>query len=172
MTTPPRQYTDMTLELQHQSVSTYHFNTAKQLANTALYMRLNHPHTYQTNDITTFDVTDETHRFRTFNDNWDRTSYDIKDFANEGFFSLHTTNLNIQCFSCGVIITKFPPYVSSFVIHLLASPDCKHLLLHDTTNKAIQYFTVCNRNFPITIQNPHIYSLPWKPDPCIQVSSK
>jgi len=136
MTTSPRQNTDMTLELQHQSVSTYHFNTAKQLANTALYMRLNHPHTYQTNDITTFDVTDETHRCRTFNDNWDRTSYDIKDFANEGFFSLHTTNLNIQCYSCGVIVTKFPPHVPSFVIHLLASPDCKHLLLHDTTNKS------------------------------------
>jgi len=135
MTTPSCQHTDTTLELQHQSVSTYHFNTAKQLANTAIFMRLNHPHTYHTNDITTFDVTDETHRLRTFNDNWDRTTYDIKDFANEGFFFLHTTNLNIQCFSCGVIITRFPPYVSSFVIHLLASPDCKHLLLTDTTNK-------------------------------------
>jgi len=135
MTTSFCQYTDKTLELKQKSVSTYHFNTAKQLANTALYMRLNHPHTYHINDITTFDVTDETHRWRTFNDNWDRTVYDIKDFANEGFFSLHTTNLNIQCFSCGVIITRFPPHVSSFAIHLLASPDCQHLLSKDTTNK-------------------------------------
>jgi len=55
--------------------------------------------------------------------------------VNEGFFSLSTTNNNIQCFSCGVILTKFPSNTSSIIIHLLASPNCKHLIQSDETNK-------------------------------------
>jgi len=98
-------------------------------------MRLKQPHTPQPNDTRTFDLKDEQHRLRTFSANWNQALYDIKALANEGFFSLSSTNNNIQCFSCGVILTKFPSNTSSFIIHLLASPNCKHLIQSDVTNK-------------------------------------
>jgi len=125
--------------LQKQHVSPYHLTTAKFIADTTQYMRLKYPLTCLPNDATTFDITDETHRFRTFNSNWNPTSFDTQDLANEGFFSLATTSHNIQCFSCGIILTKFPPHVSSFAIHLLASPECHHLRLQDPTNKSITH---------------------------------
>jgi len=98
-------------------------------------MRLKQPHTPQPHDASTFDLTDEQHRLRTFNANWNQALYDIKDLENEGFFSLSTTNNNMQCFSCGIISTKFPSNTSSFIIHLLASPNCKHLIRSEETNK-------------------------------------
>lgn len=121
--------------LSTQKVSQYHLHTASIIADTATYMRLKHPHTSQPNDVSTFDLTDEQHRLRTFNANWDQTLYDVKDLANEGFFSFSTTNTNIQCFSCGTILTKFPSNTASLIIHLLASPNCKHLSQSDETNK-------------------------------------
>jgi len=117
--------------LSTQKVSQYHLHTARIIADTAMYTRVKHPHTPQPNDANTFDLTDEQHRLRTFNANWNQTLYDIKDLANEGFFSLSTTNNNIQCFSCGTILSKFPSNTSSFIIHLLASPNCKHLIQSD-----------------------------------------
>jgi len=86
--TTQRQHT-----LKQQTVSQYHLLTAKFFADTALYMRLKYPYTCQTNDVTTFDVTDETHRLCTFNDNWDQALYDVKDFANEGFFHYQVQTL-------------------------------------------------------------------------------
>jgi len=72
---------------------------------------------------------------RTFNANWNQALYDPKDLANEGFFSLPTTYNNIQCFSGGNVLTKFPSNTFSFIIHFLASPNCKHLHQSDETNK-------------------------------------
>jgi len=125
--------------LQKQTISTYHLQTAKFIADTTIYLRLKYLYTCHTNDVTTFDITDETHRVRTFNDNWDKTLYDVKHLANEGFFSLSTTNTNIQCFSCGIIITKFPSNTPSFVLHLIASPNCKHLRSTDDISKPDKY---------------------------------
>jgi len=121
--------------LQQQIISPYHYQTAKYIADKTLYMCLKYPYTCQINDATTFDMTDETNRFRTFNDNWDHTLFDVQDFANEGFFSLAITNHNFQCFSCGIILTEFPSHTPSFILHLLASPDCKHLRSRDDLNK-------------------------------------
>jgi len=101
----------------------------------AVYMRLQQPHTLHPNDASTFDLTDEQHRLHTFNANWNQALYDIQDFANEGFFSLSTSDNNLQCFSCGIILTKFHSNTSNFIIHLLASPTCKHLTRSDETNK-------------------------------------
>jgi len=55
--TPQRQQT-----LTSQKVSQCHVHAATLIANTAIYMRLKHPYTCQTNDVTTFDLTDEQHR--------------------------------------------------------------------------------------------------------------
>ena len=62
------------------------------------------------------------------------------------FFSLSKTSTNIQCFSCGIILTKFSPDTPSFVSHLLPSPNCKHLHLDDDLNKPIHQteFTTLN----------------------------
>jgi len=64
-------------------------------------------------------------------------AFNVKDLAmkDEVFFSLLKNNTCIQCFSCGIILTKFLPDIPSFVLHLLASPSCKHLHLSDDTNK-------------------------------------
>jgi len=121
--------------LKSQRVSYYHLQAARRIADMAVYMRLQQPHTLHPNDASTFNLTDEQHRLRTFNANWNQALYDIQDFANEGFFSLSTSNNNLQCFSCGIILTKLPSNKSSFIIHLLASPTCKHLTLSDETNK-------------------------------------
>jgi len=122
--------------LQTQPVSQYHLNAARIIANTAMHTRLIQPLMQHPNDVTTFDITDEQHRLRTFNANCNQALYDIKDFANEGFFSLSTNNNNVQCFSCGVIVTKFPSNTSSFITHLLASPRCKHLKQSSETNQS------------------------------------
>jgi len=82
-------------------------------------------------------MTDESHRIRTYNANWDQTLFDIHDLANEGFFSLSHTSLEIQCFSCGLILTRFPSNMSIFAIHFIKSPQCIHLYEHDPINKPI-----------------------------------
>ena len=133
--TPQRQRT-----LKQQTVSQYHTHTAKFIGDTTIYMRLKSPYVCHINNVTTFDLTDEQQRLRTFNESWDWTLYDVKDFADEGFFSLSTNNTYIQCFSCGIIVTKFPPNISSFAIHLLASPNCKHLHSGDGTKKPDSHF--------------------------------
>ena len=98
-------------------------------------MRFQTPDHCQLNDITTFNLTDEHHRLDTFNNkNWGQSPCDVTDLAKNGFFSLSKINTHIQCFSCGIIITKFLPSVPIFLFHWLASPDCKHLHLRDDTN--------------------------------------
>jgi len=123
--------------LKKQNISMHHYKTAQYISNTISYMQLKYPHTHQTNDATTFDMTDESHRIRTYNVNWDRTLFDIHDFANEGFFSLSHTSLDIQCFSCGLILTRFPSNVSIFAIHFIKSPHCPQVNARDPTNKPI-----------------------------------
>jgi len=51
-------------------ISRYHLHTARITAATAIYLRFKQPHTPQLNDASTFDLTDEQHRFRTFNAKW------------------------------------------------------------------------------------------------------
>ena len=126
---------DQRLKLSTPKISRYHLHTACITAETAIYLRLKQPHTPPLNDASTFDSTDEQHRLRTFNANWNQALYDPKDLANEGFFSLSTTYNNIQCFSGGNVLTKFPSNTFSFIIHFLASPNCKHLHQSDETNK-------------------------------------
>jgi len=133
-----------------QNVSTYHYKTAECISQTATYMQLEYPYTSQTNEVTNFDMTDESHRIRTYNANWDRTLFDIHDFANEGFFSLSHTSLEIQCFSCGLILTRLPSNVSIFAVHFIKSPQCIHLYEHDPANKPI---------FP-----PKVLNLPLQPN--------
>jgi len=123
--------------LQKQNVSKYHNNAAQCISQTTSYMQLEYPYTHPVNDVTKFDMTDESHRTRTYHANWDRTLFDIHDFANEGFFSLSHTSLDIQCFSCGLILTRFPSNVSIFVIHFIASPHCLQLYDSDPVNKPI-----------------------------------
>jgi len=120
-----------------QNVSKYHYKAAQCVSQTASYMQLEYPYTRQVNDVTKFDMTDESHRIRTYNANWDRTLFDIHDFANEGFFSLSHTSLEIQCFSCGLILTRFPSSVSIFAIHFIKSPHCLQLYECDPVNKPI-----------------------------------
>ena len=120
-----------------QNVSTYHYKTAQCISQMATYMQLEYPFTNQNNEVTNFDMTDESHRIRTYNANWDRTLFDIHDFANEGFFSLSQNSLEIQCFSCGLTLTRFPSNVSIFAIHFLKSPQCAHLYEKDPANKPI-----------------------------------
>ena len=120
---------------QKYQISQYHVRTAKLIADTALHMRLPSLNKCQLNDVTKFNLTKEHHRLRTFNNkNWDRTVHDVTDLAKNGFFSLSKTTTYIQCFSCGIIITKFLPNVPIFLFHWLASPDCKHFHLRDDTN--------------------------------------
>jgi len=69
--------------------------------------------------------------------NWDQSLYDVTDLAKNRFFSLSKTSTHIQCFSCGIIITKFLPNVPIFLFHWLASPDCKHLQLGDEFNAPV-----------------------------------
>ena len=57
--------------------------------------------------------------------------FGIHDFANEGFFSLSHTSLEIHCFSYGLILTRFPSNVSIFVMHFIKSPHCLHLYERD-----------------------------------------
>jgi len=123
--------------LKTQKVSTYHYKTAQCINNTISFMQLKYPNTHQLNDVTSFDMTDESHRIRTYNANWNRTLFDIHDFANKGFFSLSNTSLDIQCFSCGIILTRFPSNVSIFAIHFIMSPDCQHLYAQEPINKPI-----------------------------------
>jgi len=126
--------------LQTQKVSQYHLHTARHIAETAVYMRLKQPHILHPNDVSTFDLTDEQHRLRTFNANWNQALYDIQDLPNEGFFSLSTSNNNVQCFSCGVVLTKCPSNTSSFIIHLLASPGCNYITQSNETNQSDSTF--------------------------------
>ena len=123
--------------LETQNVSKYHYKAAQCISQTASYMQLEYPYTSQINDITNFDMTDESHRIRTYNANWDQTLFDIHDLANEGFFSLSHTSSEIQCFSCGLILTRFPSNVSIFAIHFIKSPHCIQLYEHDPVNKPI-----------------------------------
>ena len=137
------QHTDMNIPLcrkrflETQNVSKYHYKVAQCISQTATYMQLEYPYTNQINDVTNFDMTDESHRIRTYNANWDQTLFDIHDLANEGFFSLSHTSLEIQCFSCGLILTRFSSNVSIFAIHFIRSSHCLHLYEHDPTNKPI-----------------------------------
>jgi len=118
-----------------QHISQYHVHTAKLIADTALYLQLRSFNKCQINDVTTFNLTNEHHRLCPFkNKNWDQSLYDVTDLAKNEFFSLSKINTHIQCFSCGIIITKFLPSVPIFLFHWLASPDCKHLHLRDDTN--------------------------------------
>jgi len=103
-------------------ISQYHLHRGCITAETTKYLRLKQPHTPQLNDASTFDLTDEQRRLRTFNANWNQALYDPKDLVNEGLFSLSTTYNNIQRFFCGIILTKFLSNTSSFIIHLLAFP--------------------------------------------------
>ena len=123
--------------LKAQNVSTYHYKTAQRISNTTSFMQLKYPNTHQPNDVTSFDMTDVSHRIRTYNANWNRILFDKHDFADEGFFSLSNTSLDVQCFSCGLILTRFPSNVSIFVIHFIMSPDCQHLYAQDPINKPI-----------------------------------
>ena len=123
--------------LKAQNVSTHHYKTAQCISNTISFMQLKCPSTHQLNDVTSFDMTDESPRIRRYNANWNRTLFDIHDFANEGFFSLSNTSLDIQCFSCGIILTRFPSNVSIFAIHFIMSPDCHHLYAQEPINKPI-----------------------------------
>jgi len=86
-------------QLTKQHVSQYHVNTSHLITKASVYTKLKYPNTTQTNDACTFDPTDEQQRLRTYNTNWNRD--------NEGFFSLSPININIQCFSFGVILANF-----------------------------------------------------------------
>jgi len=77
---------DQRLKSSTPKISRYHLHTACITAETAIYLRLKQPHTPQPNDATTFDLTDEQHRLRTFNANWNQALYDPEDLVNEGFF--------------------------------------------------------------------------------------
>jgi len=125
---------DRRLKLSIQKVSQYHLHTACIAAETAIYLRLKQPHTPQSNDASTFDLTVEQHRLRTFNTNWNQALYDPKAPANEAFFSLSTTYNDIHCFSGGIILTTYPSNTFSFIIYLFASPNCKHLIQSDEAN--------------------------------------
>jgi len=57
--------------LETQNVSKYHYKAAQCISQTASYMQLEYPYTSQINDVTNFDMTDESHRIRTYNANWD-----------------------------------------------------------------------------------------------------
>ena len=68
-------------------ISSYHVHTAKIIADTAIYMRLQNSDHCQLNDITTFNLTDEHHRLETFNNkNWRQSPYNVTDLSKNGFF--------------------------------------------------------------------------------------
>jgi len=71
----------------------------------------------------------------TFNANWNEALYDIKDLANEGFFFSFNQQQQYPMFLMWCDPTKFLSNTSSFIIHLLASPNCKYLIKSDETNK-------------------------------------
>ena len=80
-------------------ISSYHVHTAKIIAVTAIYMRLQTPDHCQLNDITIFNLTDEHHRLETFNNqNWRQSPYNVTDLAKNGFFSLSKINTHNPMF--------------------------------------------------------------------------
>jgi len=136
--------------------------TVKFLADTAIYMHIRSSDTSQCNDIITINVTTESHRLDTFiNEFWKRSSHDVTELAKNGFFSLSPINTYIQCFSCGIIITKFLSNIPIFLFHWLASSNCKHLHFdNDTKSPVAQYHT--KTTTAMTPQSP-MWDIPFKP---------
>jgi len=79
------------------------------------------------NNIQIIDMTDVLQRRMSFSHQWKEYGYNIHDLATEGFFALNET-CAVQCFSCGVIWTRFPKDVPSHTLHRITSRCCRKVI--------------------------------------------
>jgi len=139
-------YRNANQSVQRQVITTYHFQTALTLALTQTHLRYLYPEKQYINDLNSIDITNEQQRRSTFHQNWDETIYNVQSFAQNGFFSLTQHNDMIQCFSCGLLITRFPHDIPIFTIHLLLNPNCRHIANHDQTNQITSKHVITRAN--------------------------
>jgi len=79
------------------------------------------------NNIQMIDMTDVLQRRMSFSHQWKEYGYNIHDLATEGFFALNEP-YTVQCFSCGIVWTRFPKDVPSHTLHRITSPYCRKVI--------------------------------------------